>query len=228
MGLLSVEARAEIHSAPPKIPIFVMDVMSINTISCKRCALPAWLQNAFAAGSNNPAALTILAAHSPKPYTTPQGCPAMRRLSAASTANAKAPTSHLRSHQVRPLPTQSLVARPNIAKPTSVITIAFRLPNSVTSPIGSTCPSLSQSPTWTEPRKLPKANKGKIPIFIGMPRPALYNVPDPQPSAICMVRPNTKAPINKLMLGGPSAAVSSEYCPSNVNENTDASASSTS
>ena len=46
-------------------------------------------------------------------------------------------------------------------------------------------------------------------MFSGTPMPALYRVPDPQPSAICIVSPKTKAPINRLRLGGPSAACNS-------------------
>ena len=46
-------------------------------------------------------------------------------------------------------------------------------------------------------------------MFSGTPMPALYSVPEPQPSAICIVRPKTKAPTSRLTLGGPSAACSS-------------------
>ncbi len=53
------------------------------------------------------------------------------------------------------------------------------------------------------------ANTGRMAAFMGMPMPALYSVPLPQPSAICMHRPKTKAPTSRLMLGGPRAAVSS-------------------
>jgi hypothetical protein len=51
-------------------------------------------------------------------------------------------------------------------------------------------------------------------MFSGTPMPALYSVPEPQPSAICIVRPKTKAPTSRLTLGGPSAACSSGNCPS--------------
>ncbi len=39
------------------------------------------------------------------------------------------------------------------------------------------------------------------------------SVPDPQPSAICIVSPKTKAPTSRLTLGGPSAACSSGNLP---------------
>ncbi|MNT53899.1 hypothetical protein D3C72_1910180 [compost metagenome] len=70
-------------------------------------------------------------------------------------------------------------------------------------------PRSSHQPRCMEPRKLPSANIGRMAVFMGIPMPALYSVPLPQPSAICMHRPNTKAPTSRLTLGGPRAAVSS-------------------
>ena len=36
--------------------------------------------------------------------------------------------------------------------------------------------------------------QGQMPMLSGTPMPALYSVPEPQPSAICIVRPNRNAP----------------------------------
>ena len=62
-------------------------------------------------------------------------------------------------------------------------------------------------------------------MLSGTPRPALYSVPEPQPSEICIAIPNTKAPINRLTEGGPSAACVSGKCASSGIDSSDSAAS---
>ena len=52
-------------------------------------------------------------------------------------------------------------------------------------------------------------NAGSTARLTGWPSPALYSVPDPQPSATCIAAPKTNAPTSRLSNNGPSAPSSS-------------------
>ncbi|MOA22290.1 hypothetical protein D3C78_1428380 [compost metagenome] len=58
---------AATHRAPARMPMLVMLVTSSSTVSCRRAALPGWLQNQFCARSTVPVAFATFAAQSPKP-----------------------------------------------------------------------------------------------------------------------------------------------------------------
>src|SRR5690606_8554962 len=88
-----------IQSAPAIMPILVIDVTSKNTVWLSACKLPAWLQKALPLGSNTPIDVAILAAHSPKPYTTPQGWPDTIKLATASNARPMPATTRRLSHK---------------------------------------------------------------------------------------------------------------------------------
>src|SRR3546814_16503577 len=118
------------------MPIFVMDVTSMNT-DCDRLAiLTGWLQKGLIVGSNTPATVAILPNHSPKPYTTPHGWPATTRFSTASTASKTAPINSFRSNQRVDLADQITAASPRTAQPPSVSKNACSGPYPATSPPG--------------------------------------------------------------------------------------------
>src|SRR5699024_8155072 len=203
---------ANTSKAPARMPRLVMVVRSKNTDCSRLAAWVAWLQKALLAGSNRLAAWAAFAPQRPKPYTMPQGCPAIIKFSTARPASSTAPTNKVLFNTQLPAlrwrPHQAANAANN-ARPAKVLIKAPVKPALSSKLTGSSAPRSSHQPKCTEPKKLPRENMGKIAMFSGMPRPALYSVPEPQPSATCMAAPNTNAPTSKLMLGGPKAALSS-------------------
>ena len=120
LSALPLLLREKIHKAPAKIPILVMEVRSKNTDCCKAVALTGWLQKALVLGSNRLPAVAILAAHKPKPYTTPQGCPAITKLSTANNARSTAPIIKVLLNRMREPPLvfdQNQAAKPITIKP---------------------------------------------------------------------------------------------------------------
>ncbi len=57
--------------------------------------------------------------------------------------------------------------------------------------------------------KLPMMNPGSTVSAKLLPSPALYSVPEPQPSAICIAMPKTNAPMTTLSATGATAPLSS-------------------
>lgn len=74
-------------------------------------------------------------------------------------------------------------------------------------------PSAIQAGWCEAPTKLPRAKVGSTAKDSGAPAPALYSVPEPQPSASCIAAPNRKAPSTRLIVSGATAPTSSPPLP---------------
>src|SRR5690625_3363784 len=100
-----------------------------------------------------------------KAIHNPHGVPEMIKLRMAKIASKIAPIKSLRLNHELLRPAHKRAARPITIRPSTVKPKAFQWPKCSTSLTGGMLPNASHWSNWAAPRKLPKANIGKITIF---------------------------------------------------------------
>ena len=186
----------------------VRDVTSVNKDCTRRSAWAGEPQKALPAISA-PAAVASLAPHRPRPYTTPQDCPAITRFRTASPAIRAAAISNRRGGTRLPGSARRSTSAASTARPSSVTASPPLLPNCPCRVISGSTPKLCHQPRCSVPRKLPAMKPGRATRAMALPLPAFTSVPEPQPITSCMAMPNTKAAAIMAMPTGAWAPLSS-------------------
>ena len=145
-------------AAPPRMPMLVMLVTSISTVSCRRAALPPWLQNQLPPDPLHPGPVCRPQA---KAVDHAQGWPAISGFAVASSASSTAPSNPL-AHQQRRAPGRGLAGAAHVpahghgrqGQSGRGDEQRFRTqPNWLTRPRAARAPDPARNPGCSEPRK---------------------------------------------------------------------------